>query len=182
MYAAKKMSEPGCSRWGNSNNAEINQFIEKQTPMNTKINKESQWNQFMAFCASAGFDLSQNTTTAEIASILKHYACNMRRRDGQEYKESVIKTLWNSAAKRIQEKFFDEYNVKFNPFADIEFKEARAARDCKRKMLQGFRDKRKVSAVAFTTEEYRKMQKVLDENTPDGLQKKFFNVVAKELA
>lgn len=176
------MIEPGCSRWGNATNAEINQLIDKRTPMNTKINKESQWNQFMAFCASEDFELNQNTTTAEIASILKSYACNMRRKDGQEYKESVIKTLWNSAAKTIQEKFFDEYNIKFNPFADIEFKDARAARDCKRKMLQGIQDKRKVSAVAFTAEEYRKMQKVWDENTPEGLQKKFFNVVAKELA
>lgn len=39
-----------------------------------------------------------------------------------------------------------------------------------------------MTAVAFTPDEVRKMQEVWDENQPDGLQKKFFNIIAKELA
>lgn len=139
--------EPGCSRWGDATEVNIRQLINLRTPKNTQINKKSQWNQFTQFCVSKGIKLTQNTTIPEIASTLRNYASNMRRKDGEEYKECVIKTLWNSTAKQIQEMFFNEYNIKFNPFTDIEFKEARAARDCKRKQLQGMPEKRKASAV-----------------------------------
>lgn len=51
-------------------------------------------------------------------------------------KQSNGKTTMNALLNVIgilQKKFFREYNIKFKPFKDIEFKPARDARDVKRK-------------------------------------------------
>lgn len=170
------------NRWGDVGEDTINEQIDNLVPKNTTINKQSQWRQFMDFCKSKNFEINENTTVPEIASILKSWAFNMKRKDGTDYKEAVIKTLWNNIAKTLQEMYFKQHNLKFNPFEDIEFIEARKARDSKRKQLQGISNKRKVSAAAFTMEEHNKMQKVWDENTPEGLQKKFYIIASKELA
>lgn len=62
------------------------------------------------------------------------------------------------------------------------FKSARASRDAKRKELQALPDKRKRSAVALTENEYGKMVGSLNEDNPEGLQKKFFTIASFELA
>jgi hypothetical protein len=98
------------------------------------------------------------------------------------YKETVIKFNWNVTAKLLQEKFFTEFNLKIEPFSDLEFKSARQARDAKRKELQVNIEKRKKSSVAFTPLEHNQLQKDWSENTPEGLQKKFYFTAAKELA
>jgi hypothetical protein len=48
--------------------------------------------------------------------------------------------------------------------------------------LQADVSKRKVSSAALRNEEYLKMVKLWDEETPHGLQHKFFLIVARELA
>ena len=83
-----------------------------------------------------------------------------KKKDGIAYKENVIKHMFNTTAKLVQEKYFNEWNIKINPFTDPCFKAARDARDATRRKLQTLPEKR--------------MVRILNENTPDGLQKKFF--------
>ncbi|KAJ9581882.1 hypothetical protein L9F63_003775 [Diploptera punctata] len=82
----------------------------------------------------------------------------------------------------IQEKYFIEHQRDFNPFADQEFNDARQARNAKRKILQNMLEKRKVSAVAFKSDEYEKMINNCQEKTPEGLQIKFYLIASLELA
>jgi hypothetical protein len=70
----------------------------------------------------------------------------MRRSDGEEYKEGVVKTLWNTVAKILQQKYYEECNIIFDPFKDKTFECARTARDAKTKQLQKCPEKRKISA------------------------------------
>lgn len=90
--------------------------------------------------------------------------------------------MWNSTAKQLQEMCFAKFQLKFNPFSDVEFTAARAARDAKRRSLQKDPTKRKVSAVALTNEEYKTIIEMWDDNEPVGLQRKFFHVISRELA
>jgi hypothetical protein len=78
--------------------------------------------------------------------------------------------VWNTTAKLVQQLHFKNFDRKINPFSDIEFKNAREARDSKRKTLQAIPKKRRVSAAAI--EEDNNMINTWDENTPSGLQKK----------
>jgi hypothetical protein len=114
--------------------------------------------------------------------ILKDWAFNMRKKNGNEYKESVVKIMWNSTAKQLQEMYYRKFNMKFDPFTDIEFSSSRAARDAKRRDLQTNPTKRKHSSASLTTEELSKMIEIWDENTPNGLQRKLFHIVGYELA
>lgn len=169
-------------RWGECTNKEIEKLILNSIPLNTERNKKSIWKQFMDFCATRQYTIERDTSIDMLASYLKDYACNMRKSNGENYKETVIKTIWNTLAKMLQEKYYTEFKIKFDPFRDIEFKQARCARDSKRKQLQSEPNKRKLSAVAFTSNESTCMQTFWDEDNPYGLQKKFFNIVATELA
>jgi len=90
--------------------------------------------------------------------------------------------MWNVTAKILQKKYFNEFGVCFNPFSDIEFKQARDAGDMKIKELQKIPAKRTHSALPFSVNEKIRMQELYDENTPDGLQKKFYFVISIELA
>src|SRR5699024_7917005 len=106
----------------------------------------------------------------------------MKRKNGDDYKESCVKTIWNTTAKMIQEKYFNEYGRVIDPFADIIFKSARQARDAKRKGLQERPEKRKVSSQALFANDIQLMANVWNEENPEGLQRKFFHICAFELA
>ncbi|XP_057664921.1 uncharacterized protein LOC130899143 isoform X1 [Diorhabda carinulata] len=106
----------------------------------------------------------------------------MRRSDGEEYKEGVVKTLWNTVAKILQQKCYEEFNIIFDPFKDVTFECARTARDAKRKQLQKCPEKRKTSASSLSGQDIDKMCAIWDESTPDGLQRKFFHIASYELA
>lgn len=168
-------------RFGDTSEIEINKNIEKSLPQNTKKSHDSVWRQFTQFCEEKNMVLTQSTSAEQINFILKSWAYNMKKQDGTEYKEMVIKNMWNITAKMIQEMYFNKWNVTINPFSDLIFKSSRDARDSKRKQLQCQPEKRKTSAVAITREEYVNIVKLLDENTPDGLQKKFFVIASYEL-
>lgn len=73
---------------------------------------------------------------------MKDYAFNMRETDGSEHKESVVETLLNSAAKSLQEMYFETFKIKFNRFEDIEFQEARDSK--KRFFKKSLRKKKQV--------------------------------------
>uniref|UniRef100_A0A1Y1LQA7 Uncharacterized protein n=1 Tax=Photinus pyralis TaxID=7054 RepID=A0A1Y1LQA7_PHOPY len=106
----------------------------------------------------------------------------MKKTDGTDYKESVVKTLWNITAKLLQKKYLEEFNRKIDAFKDIIFEDTRKARSAKRKLLQAIPEKRKVSSAALTRVEISKIVESFDETTPDGLQKKFYQIAAVELA
>ena len=59
----------------------------------------------------------------------------------------------------IPEIYFSEYNIKFDPFTDITFKEACDARNSNRKELQALPEKRKASSVAIDKKDIHKMAK-----------------------
>ncbi|KAJ3655533.1 hypothetical protein Zmor_014660 [Zophobas morio] len=90
--------------------------------------------------------------------------------------------MFNTTAKLVQEKYFNEWNIKINPFTDPCFKAARDARDATRRKLQTLPGKRTVNSAALTENEFLNMVQILNENTPDGLQKKFFLIASFELA
>ncbi|KAJ3655110.1 hypothetical protein Zmor_014250 [Zophobas morio] len=118
----------------------------------------------------------------EVASILEDYAFNANRKDGSEYKEATLKTIWNTTAKLVQQLYFKKFNITMNPFMDIDFESARKARDSRSKKLQAIPGKRKISSCAIDEVNYKKMINHWDENTPSGLQKNFYLIAAKELA
>ena len=168
-------------RFGNESVENIKQEIQNLTPRNTKKNKESVWKQFIEFCTEKSYDI-ENSSIEQLANILEDYAFNMKKRDGGDYKESVVKLMWNVTAKQLQEMMFTKFKIKFNPFSDIEFTEARSARDAKRRKLQTDPSKRKASSAALSNEEYNSILNMWDEDTPEGLQRKFFHVSSRELA
>lgn len=170
------------NRFGSTTEENIKAAVLNTVPKNTIKTKASIWKQFMQFCSERNYNLDGNTPVAEIARILEDWAYNMKKRDGTDYKEYVIKTIWNTTAKCIQEKYFSEFGAIFDPFKDIIFQSARSAKNAKRRELQSKPDKRKTSATALTKEEIIKMMNLWDENTPNGLQKKFFHIAAFELA
>lgn len=170
-------------RFGNESASSIAKEIEQLVPNNTRRSKVSVWKQFMQFCGEKSYNVSDpSISIANLASILKDWAFNMKKQNSEDYKENVIKLMWNSTAKQLQEYYFTTYKIKFDPFKDIEFLEARAARDTKRRKLQMDVSKRKKSSSALSTADYSKMVHLWDEDTPEGLQKKFFFIVAHELA
>lgn len=171
------------NRFGDFTNEEINKDIDtKLIPRSTKNTKGSIWKQFVEFCKVRKYELVETTTIQDIAAILKDWAYNMKKKNGEDYKECVVKTIWNSTAKMVQEKYFKDYKIEFNPFTDIAFREARDAKNCKRKQLQCDPDKRKVSSVAIDRKDILKMAKLWNLNEPEGLQKRFFHIASFELA
>ncbi|CAH0558871.1 unnamed protein product [Brassicogethes aeneus] len=128
------------------------------------------------------YTLSAETSEAQLANIMKDYAYNMKKMDGEDYKEGTIKTMWNQTAKLLQEKYLNDFDIKINPFSDAAFKTARGARDAKRKALQSIPEKRRASAAALEEKDWDAMTTVWDEETPDGLQKKLFMIISVELA
>lgn len=170
------------SRFGNTNEADIQAEINNLIPLNTVKSQSSIWNQFSSFCEERNFDLNTKQSVEDVARILMDWGFNMKKKNGDDYKEYVVKTMWNTTAKMIQNMYFEKFNVIFNPFADSAFKKARDARNSKRRKLQGNLEKRKESSVALTQSEIVNMALAWDENTPIGLLKRFFHIAAYELA
>lgn len=169
-------------RFGDVPNEEINQEVKNSVPSNTVKTHNSIWKQFMSFCSEKKYVIDKNTTVSTLNLILKNWAWNMRKVNGVEYKEHCVKRMWNIVATKLQETFFVDYNTVFDPFHDIEFKTSRDARNAKRRTLQKQEDKRKTSSTSLKLDEYHKMVSLWDENTPSGLQRKFYLIASMELA
>ncbi|KAJ9584639.1 hypothetical protein L9F63_021017 [Diploptera punctata] len=121
------------TRFGCASNEDIDEIIKQSKPHNTQRNRKYIWNQFEKFCQLRNYVLKAESPTKDIANILKDWSINMRKINGEEYKEYSLKTMWNVTAKMIQEKYFIEHQRDFNPFVDQEFNDARQARNAKRK-------------------------------------------------
>uniref|UniRef100_A0A6P7F3A3 Uncharacterized protein LOC114324677 n=1 Tax=Diabrotica virgifera virgifera TaxID=50390 RepID=A0A6P7F3A3_DIAVI len=143
-------------RFGDNNHEQIKDLLKNNTPQNTIRTKRSVWTQFEQFCKVRNYQLNDNTSIQEIAKVLEDWGMNMKKMNGEDYKEYSVKTIWNVTAKMIQEKYFSEFKISFNPFIDIEFKKARDVRNAKRKELQSRPEKRKQSAIALDEKEYSK--------------------------
>lgn len=169
-------------RFGDKSVLNIEKIVSFTMPENTKKSKKYIWRQFEKFCQEKNYILDENLSVVKIAAVLADWAFNMRKEDGTEYKESVVKLLWNSVAKLVQENYYKNYGTVFDPFKDVTFKLARDARNSKRRQLQQIPEKRKTSSAAITPEEHTKIVKLWDEDTPIGLQRKFYYLAALELA
>lgn len=169
-------------RFGQRSISEIKSAVEKVIPTNTIKTRSSIWNQFLDFCKERNYEFVSTTTINDIATILEDWAFNMKRKNGEDYKETCVKSIWNTTAKMVQEKYFNDFNISFDPFSDIRFKKARDARNTKRRILQEDLTKQKVSAKALGIQDIYNMALLWDEETPDGLQKKNFHICAFELA
>lgn len=170
------------SRFGVSSLQTIDDKVKGTIPLNTIKSKKSVWSQFSAFCHERGYTLTADSTDEQLADIMKDWAYNMKKTNGDDYKETVIKAMWNQTAKLLQDKYCREFNRKINPFADAVFGAARGARNAKRKALQCIPEKQKASAVALSDKNWSSMIDVWDEDTAEGLQKKIFMIVSVELA
>lgn len=170
------------SRFGNNSLSLIQKKVIESKPKNTILNHQYIWRQFMDFINERNYSLNENTSIPTLANILTDWAYNMKKKDGEDYKDFTVKTIWNVTSKLLMEKYQDDFNVKFNPFTDTEFKTAREAKNAKRKQLQTDPQKRKESALSLKYEEFKAMVQNCDEETPDGLQKKLFFVLSYELA
>lgn len=170
------------SRFGNISFKKIDISVNESQPRNTVKTKKNIWKQFIQFCAEKKYTLDKSTSNENLALILKDWAFNMRKVNGEEYKESVIKTMWNVTAKLLQEKYMKEHQRIIDIFISPIFQQARDARNAKRKILQAVPEKRAQSAAALKDSEIEAMINVWDENTPEGLQIKFFLIASIELA
>ena len=142
-----------------------------------KKQKESYWRVFERFLAEPSNNVSFHPATSnrqEICRVMKKFAFNMKKENEDSYCDSSMKTIWNSVAKQINEKFFQEQQQTINIFEDPAFKAARAARDTARSLIQKIPEKRKVSASAVTAEEAIAMVNVWGIDTPQGLNMTLF--------
>ena len=92
------------SRFGESSSGEIEKAINNNVPRNTVNSTTSIWRQFTLFCVGKKIKLVEETSTE--AAILCDWAFNMKKSNGEDYKESAVKTIWNTSAKMLQEKYF----------------------------------------------------------------------------
>lgn len=176
------MSFSSENRFGSNSFNQIEEAVRKTTPQNTVRSKKSAWEQFSQFLLERKYKLERDTSPEDLSKILEDYGYNMKKKNGEDYKESSIKSLWNTTAQMVQDKYYKEFDRKIDPFQDIIFKSARLARDAKRRQLQAAPEKRKASSKAFTLEQLLKMAECYEENNPDGLQKIFFHICSFELA
>lgn len=163
------------SRFGEFSSKNIDESIKNNKPINTVRSEKYIWSQFLEFCSYRNYELAEQSSEDCLANILQDWAYNMRKKDGTEYKEAVVKLMWNVSAKLLQKKYLDEYKRSINPFEGAVFEKARRAKDTKRKQLQHLPEKRKSSAVALTRMEIENIASSFDEDTPDGLQKKILS-------
>lgn len=174
------MCETG--RFGGFSMDRVDNEILNNIPFNTVKTHKSIWNQFMLFCQEKEYEFDAHTPVEHIALILKDWAYNMRKKDGDDYKENVVKTIWNITAKKIQEMYFNDFKISFDPFKDIAFKSSRDARNSKRRELQKNPNKRRTSSAALDIDDHNKIILLWNEDEPAGLQRKFFHIISVELA
>lgn len=86
-------------RFGKASISKIHDVIHGSIPKNTISNKNSIWRQFERFCVERNYTLLPATPMKDLVKILCDWAYNIRKSNGEEYKESVIKTFWNVTAK-----------------------------------------------------------------------------------
>lgn len=64
---------------------------------------------------------NETATLQHLNNILKDYTFNIKKVDGNDYKKEVITTMWNITAKKLQQFYFENYNIVFDPFKNLVF-------------------------------------------------------------
>lgn len=82
------------SRFGKDSQEVIRTEVDNLTPSNTKRSKLTIWKQFLAFCEERKYKVGEQTSIEELARILEDWGFNMKRKNSEDYKESVVK-VWN---------------------------------------------------------------------------------------
>mmetsp|Transcript_12627 Transcript_12627/g.16962 ORF Transcript_12627/g.16962 Transcript_12627/m.16962 type:complete len:240 (+) Transcript_12627:85-804(+) len=129
---------------------------------------QTNWRTFEHFLNSSSPPLVFDPKTAtdkEINSLLKKFAFNVRKENGDDYKDMSLKNIWNNIAKQIEEKIFASQQREIDIFEGLPFLEARNARGAKRSVLQKDPTKRVVHATPVSSNEAKAML-VLGEQTP----------------
>ena len=81
---------------------------------------------------------------------------NTKKPNGEDYKEYVIKTMWNSTTKMLEEKYFSE-----DGFSDMMFKGRKRCMKCqKERVNNGNQKKRKRGSSALNKDNSIKMAKL----------------------
>jgi hypothetical protein len=80
---------------------------------NQKIQNEARpvWCQFQQIFKEHNVKLDISLCVTDSAMLLKGWAGNMKRKNGEDYEEAVIKLMWNSTAKLLQEKLSKNYRL-----------------------------------------------------------------------
>jgi hypothetical protein len=69
------------------------------------------WCQFQQIFKERNVKLDISLCVTDSAMLLKGWAGNMKRKNGEDYEEAVIKLMWNSTAKLLQEKLSKNYRL-----------------------------------------------------------------------
>jgi hypothetical protein len=164
-------------RFGTRSAEEVNSFVKEfgENP-NTQRGIEQVQRLFQDFCKEKSIDYEPSTITDdEINSLLQNFIVNVRRKDGTDYKERVIKGLFNSLASNIIMKDVKrDQNRVISIFTDPSFEGARKARSAKRKELQKDPTRRTVNAAAIPQDDKMKMMQLYTDDTPDGLNRRYY--------
>lgn len=88
------MSSGESSRFGNNSSTIIDE-ASTILPANTKRSRSSVWIQFSKFCEERQYVLDASNSLDQIAAVLKDWGYNMKKCHGTDYKEAVIKVMWN---------------------------------------------------------------------------------------
>lgn len=92
------------TRFGSADSQEIDSAIETLVPEGTKRAKEHLDRVFQRFLLAKNIQYDLSTMTDEvICSLLKNFAFNVQKKDGNDYKDKVLKGMWNGLAKKITE-------------------------------------------------------------------------------
>jgi hypothetical protein len=86
------------------------------------------WRQFTLFCVEKQYELVEETSTEELASILCDWAFNMKKNNGEDYKDSAVKTIWNTSAKTLQMSVME---LTWQEYTNREIKVAGYSGDCR---------------------------------------------------
>lgn len=100
------------SRFGTFSLENIDTSSKNIKPLNTVRSETYIWRQFMEFCDVRKYTLVEGHTEEDLANILQDWAYNMRKKNGTEYKEAVVKTIWNVSAKLLEKYYFEEHHAK----------------------------------------------------------------------
>jgi hypothetical protein len=96
------------NRFGYMTEREIDENVTRSVPKNMENSKNSVWRQFMSFLRRKKYTFNQETPVSELAFILKNWAFNLKKQNGEEYKADTVrvKVVWNVTAKLLM--YFNE--------------------------------------------------------------------------
>jgi hypothetical protein len=164
------------------NDQEINKRLEDRTPLNTRNSRVTAWKRFTTFLEETGEVFDDKWTDDQINQALKRFAFNIRKYNGEDYKDESLKSNWNCVAKQIMNQVYKGTGRNINIFKDPAFQEARDSKFMKRQELQKDPTKRKVSATPLTAEESQEIISVWGIDTPEGLNRTLFHLGGFALA